>query len=104
VAPLQIAQETARIHSIALEHAAFCEGPEQLLSTPTVLDRLEEMLDGPEPHPPIEHGVRWLQDHRPAEHRVLRADFRLGRFMVGDDGRVAVLDWEQRIGATRPRI
>ena len=81
VLPLLMAQETARIHSIALEHVPFFEGPQQLPSTPTVLDRLEEMLDGPELQPPIEHGVRWLRDHRPTEHRVLliRADLRLGK-------------------------
>jgi aminoglycoside phosphotransferase (APT) family kinase protein len=97
VLPLQMAQEMARIHSIPLEQVPFVSGPEQLPSTPTVLDALEEMLDGlPEPHPAIELGLRWLRDHTPTEHDLvlIHFDFRLGNFIVGEDGMVAVLDWE----------
>jgi aminoglycoside phosphotransferase (APT) family kinase protein len=95
--PLQMAQEMARIHSIALEQVPFVAGPEQLPSTPAVLDSLQDMLDGlPEPHPAIELGLRWLRDHTPTEHGLvlIHADFRLGNFIIDERGIAAVLDWE----------
>jgi aminoglycoside phosphotransferase (APT) family kinase protein len=95
--PRQMAQEIARIHSIALDQVPFVAGPREQPSTPAVVDALEEMLDGlPEPHPAIELGLRWLRDHTPTEHGLvlIHADFRLGNFMVDDHGIAAVLDWE----------
>ena len=49
-----------------------------------------------EPHPALELGFRWLDEHRPATRpdAVVHGDFRLGNLMVDDDGLAAVLDWE----------
>jgi aminoglycoside phosphotransferase (APT) family kinase protein len=95
--PAQMAEELARIHSVALEQVPFVAGPEQSPATPTVLASLEEMLDSlPEPHPAIELGLRWLRDHVPTDHGLvlIHADFRLGNFIIDEDGMAAVLDWE----------
>ena len=44
----------------------------------------------------LEVAYRWLLEHRPARHAdvVVHGDFRLGNFVVGEDGLRAVLDWE----------
>ncbi|MEQ8839612.1 MAG: phosphotransferase family protein [Acidimicrobiales bacterium] len=53
-----------------------------------------EMLG--DPHPVFDLAFRWLDDHRPRarEPRVVHGDFRMGNFLIGPDGVVAVLDWE----------
>ena len=95
--PVQMAEQLARIHSIALELVDFAPGPRQAPVTPRLLDGLEAQLDTlPEPHPAIELGLRWLRENVPASHGLVlvHADFRLGNFVVDEDGIVAVLDWE----------
>ena len=95
--PDQMAEELARIHAIPLDQVGFVAGPQAPPATPSVLDSLEEQLDTlPEPHPAIELGLRWLRDtERITQELVLvHADFRLGNFVVDDQGMVAVLDWE----------
>jgi aminoglycoside phosphotransferase (APT) family kinase protein len=49
-----------------------------------------------DPHPAIELGIRWLEDHRPPpdESVVCHGDFRSGNGIVGPDGLRAVIDWE----------
>jgi aminoglycoside phosphotransferase (APT) family kinase protein len=49
-----------------------------------------------EPHPAMELGLRWLEDHAPTPRRLafLHGDFRNGNFLVGPEGLRAVLDWE----------
>lgn len=49
-------------------------------------------------HPALEWGLRWIEE-RLAAHVNLRpvpvhGDFRLGNFIVNDDGLAAVIDWE----------
>jgi aminoglycoside phosphotransferase (APT) family kinase protein len=95
--PEQMAEELARIHSIPLERVDFVAGPRTAPATASVLESLEEQLDTlPEPHPAIELGLRWLRDNeRTTQDLVLvHADFRLGNFIVDEQGMVAVLDWE----------
>lgn len=50
-----------------------------------------------EPRPAIELVLRWLAEHRPPEvpPRLVHGDFRNGNLMIGEDGLVAVLDWER---------
>ncbi|HZB42723.1 MAG TPA: phosphotransferase family protein [Ilumatobacter sp.] len=46
--------------------------------------------------PTFELALRWLDQHRPAAGHpvIVHGDFRLGNFVVADDGLAAVLDWE----------
>ncbi len=46
--------------------------------------------------PALELGLRWLDLHRPPpmRARVVHGDFRLGNFIVAEDGLRAVIDWE----------
>ena len=73
---------------------------------PDVIDRLPaaDPLGDPLPfldalgeaRPALELGVRWLARHRPVAGRrvTVHGDFRMGNFLVGDDGLRGVLDWE----------
>jgi aminoglycoside phosphotransferase (APT) family kinase protein len=49
-----------------------------------------------EPLPAVELGLRWLRANapEPAEPRLVHGDFRLGNFIVDEDGLAAVIDWE----------
>jgi aminoglycoside phosphotransferase (APT) family kinase protein len=53
-----------------------------------------EMLD--DPHPVFDLALRWLDDNRPESRapRIVHGDFRMGNFLIGSDGMIAVLDWE----------
>lgn len=46
--------------------------------------------------PALELGFRWIEQNLPRQTRraVLHGDFRLGNFIVGEDGIRLVLDWE----------
>ena len=46
--------------------------------------------------PAVELGLRWLRANapEPAEPRLVHGDFRLGNFIVDEDGLAAVIDWE----------
>jgi aminoglycoside phosphotransferase (APT) family kinase protein len=87
---LELAEELARIHAIPAERLPF-------LPAGTVWDALYADLDAvAEPHPAIEYGLAWCRDRLPLERPrvVSHGDFRLGNFVVGPEGLVAVLDWE----------
>jgi aminoglycoside phosphotransferase (APT) family kinase protein len=49
-----------------------------------------------EPLPAVELGLRWLRANapEPAEARLVHGDFRLGNFIVDENGLAAVIDWE----------
>jgi aminoglycoside phosphotransferase (APT) family kinase protein len=49
-----------------------------------------------EPLPAVELGLRWLRAHapEPVEAGLVHGDFRLGNFIVDEDGLAAVIDWE----------
>jgi aminoglycoside phosphotransferase (APT) family kinase protein len=49
-----------------------------------------------EPLPAVELGLRWLRANapEPAQPRLVHGDFRLGNFIVDEDGLAAVIDWE----------
>jgi aminoglycoside phosphotransferase (APT) family kinase protein len=93
----QLGQALARIHSI--EPAAL-EGILPAAQADPALAQIEEwerQLDEiGEPLPAVELGLRWLraQAPDPAEPRLVHGDYRLGNFIVDEQGLAAVIDWE----------
>jgi aminoglycoside phosphotransferase (APT) family kinase protein len=86
----QAADALARIHRLPTETA-----PQQTITDPVARFRSALDLFG-EPHAALELGLRWLDQHRPGEVGpcVVHGDFRLGNWIVDDDGLAAVVDWE----------
>jgi aminoglycoside phosphotransferase (APT) family kinase protein len=93
----QLAQALADIHRIDADLLSdVFEGS----PTDPALDQIDEwerQLDEiGEPLPAVELGLRWLRANapEPAEVRLVHGDFRLGNFIVGEEGLAAVIDWE----------
>jgi aminoglycoside phosphotransferase (APT) family kinase protein len=93
----QLGEALARIHSIA---PADLDGvlPESR-GDPAIaqIEEWERQLDEiGAPLPAVELGLRWLRANtpEPAEPRLVHGDFRLGNFIVDEDGLAAVIDWE----------
>lgn len=86
----EMAEELAKIHSIALARLPFLRDADPFDVFYEELDSVEE------PHPAIELGLRWARERIPLERpRVVgHGDFRLGNLAVDENGLVAVLDWE----------
>jgi aminoglycoside phosphotransferase (APT) family kinase protein len=93
----QLAKALARIHSIdpaSLEGVLPDAGPDPALAQ---IDEWERQLDEiGEPLPAVELGLRWLRANapEPAAVGIVHGDFRLGNFIVDEDGLAAVIDWE----------
>ena len=96
-APAQLAEALARIHSIdpaELDGVLPDPGPDPAVAQ---IEEWERQLDEiGEPLPAVELGLRWLRANapEPAEPRLVHGDFRLGNFIVDEDGLAAVIDWE----------
>ncbi len=93
----QLAEALARIHAIdpakldgVLPSASGDPAIAQIAEWERQLDEIGEPL------PAVELGLRWLRAHapEPAEPRLVHGDFRLGNFIVDEDGLAAVIDWE----------
>lgn len=85
-----LAAELAKIHAIDAAQLPF-------LAVGDVLARFAAELESVgEPHPAIEYGLRWLEEHRPGPLApvVSHGDFRIGNAAVSAEGLVALLDWE----------
>jgi aminoglycoside phosphotransferase (APT) family kinase protein len=93
----QLGEALARIHSI---DPAQLEGVVPDPGANPATDQLaewERQLDEiGEPLPTVELGLRWLRANAPdpAEPRLVHGDFRLGNFIVDEEGLAAVIDWE----------
>jgi aminoglycoside phosphotransferase (APT) family kinase protein len=93
----QLGDALARIHSLPVSEVGALlpavEGDPALAQ----IDEWERQLDEiGEPLPAVELGLRWLRANAPspAEPRLVHGDFRLGNFIVDEDGLAAVIDWE----------
>lgn len=107
----QLAEALARIHSIDTakldgvlprhetggSSASPAEPPRTTDPALAQVEEWERQLDEiGEPLPAVELGLRWLRAHlpEPAVPRLVHGDFRLGNFIVDEDGLAAVIDWE----------
>jgi aminoglycoside phosphotransferase (APT) family kinase protein len=94
---VQLAEALAGIHSI---DPADLDGVLPAPAGDPALVQLEEwerQLDEiGEPLPAVELGLRWLRANAPdpVGPRLVHGDFRLGNFIVDEDGLGAVIDWE----------
>ena len=93
----QLGDALARIHSLPVSEVGALlpsvEGDPALAQ----IEEWERQLDEiGEPLPAVELGLRWLRANSPgpAEPRLVHGDFRLGNFIVDEDGLAAVIDWE----------
>ena len=93
----QLAQALAAIHAIepagldrVLPHPGSNPALAQLAEWERQLDQIGEHL------PAVELGLRWLRRNAPdpVAPRLVHGDFRLGNFIVDEDGLAAVIDWE----------
>jgi aminoglycoside phosphotransferase (APT) family kinase protein len=93
----QLGEALARIHSI---DPAGLDGVLPAAAGDPALAQIEEwerQLDEiGEPLPAVELGLRWLRANAPdpVEPILVHGDFRLGNFIVDEDGLGAVIDWE----------
>ena len=95
--PEQLAKELSKIHAIPLKQLPSLPGARNEPAADYVLSTLKRELDDlEEPHPAIELGLSWLREHAPTSHGIVlnHGDFRVGNFMVDEEGLVGVLDWE----------
>jgi aminoglycoside phosphotransferase (APT) family kinase protein len=93
----QLGSALARIHAIdpgrlngVLPRPAGDPALDQVSEWERQLDEIGEPL------PAVELGLRWLRANapEPAETRLVHGDFRLGNFIVDEQGLAAVIDWE----------
>jgi aminoglycoside phosphotransferase (APT) family kinase protein len=93
----QLGNALARIHSIAPGDLDGALPESQGDPAIVQIEEWERQLDSiGEPLPAVELGLRWLRANapEPAEPRVVHGDFRLGNFIVDENGLAAVIDWE----------
>jgi aminoglycoside phosphotransferase (APT) family kinase protein len=93
----QLGEALARIHSIepaVLDDVLPSSGGDPALAQIAEWERQLDEIG--EPLPAVELGLRWLRANAPeaAAPRLVHGDFRLGNFIVDEDGLAAVIDWE----------
>ena len=80
----------AGLHAIDPQVVAPLQSADPLTQIRLTLDALDM------PSPTFEFAIRWLESNRPQtlSTAIVHGDFRLGNFIVGEEGLRAVLDWE----------
>jgi aminoglycoside phosphotransferase (APT) family kinase protein len=95
----QLGAALARLHAIDLDSAAASLG-QSVITRPVaaVLEMLRASLaDLLQPEPALSYGLRWLENHAPAEPAravLVHGDARVGNLIVSDQGLRGILDWE----------
>jgi aminoglycoside phosphotransferase (APT) family kinase protein len=86
----QCGEILARIHSIPADAIPGLDAGDPLADTAAMIHSFDD------PSPALELGLAWLERNRPEPSGdvVVHGDFRLGNFIVAEDGIRAVLDWE----------
>lgn len=95
--PAQLAQALARIHAMPLGPLSEWAGEPPDDPGVAAIQLWEQVLDAVgEPLPVVELGLRWLRANlpAPAPATLVHGDFRLGNFLVSEEGLAAVIDWE----------
>lgn len=96
--PGQLALALARIHRADPSGVELSAGRKAADPALEACALWEAELDAVgEPLPAVEAGLRWLRLHPPPPPQTLvpvHGDFRLGNFIVDEDGLAAVIDWE----------
>jgi aminoglycoside phosphotransferase (APT) family kinase protein len=91
----QLGTILGRIHGLALNCAPNLK---HVTTRAHVAHYRERLSLWPEPMPALEFGLRWIEQHTPAETteivRFVHGDFRHGNLIVGPEGVRSVLDWE----------
>jgi aminoglycoside phosphotransferase (APT) family kinase protein len=95
--PVQLGDALARIHAIDPSGLDGLLPASPADSAIAQIEEWERQLDEiGEPQPAVELGLRWLRANapEPVEPRLVHGDFRLGNFIVDEQGLAAVIDWE----------
>lgn len=97
----QLGEIIAAIHRVPLSTPGLegLQRPEPgMTSAESELHRFEQTYRtiAPEPHPAFELALRWLKRNLPpqTDDVLVHGDYRMGNFIVGQEGIRAVLDWE----------
>jgi aminoglycoside phosphotransferase (APT) family kinase protein len=93
----QLADALARLHSLRSADLGDVLPAAQADPALGQIEEWERQLDEiGEPLPAVELGLRWLRANapEPAEPALVHGDFRLGNFIVDEEGLAAVIDWE----------
>jgi aminoglycoside phosphotransferase (APT) family kinase protein len=93
----QLGEALAGIHSIdPAELEGVLSDPGANPATDQLAEWERQLDEIGEPLPAVELGLRWLRANAPdpAEPRLVHGDFRLGNFIVDENGLAAVIDWE----------
>jgi aminoglycoside phosphotransferase (APT) family kinase protein len=95
--PEQLAEALARVHGVPVSELDGVLPAAEADPAVAQISEWERQLDTiDEPLPAVELGLRWLRANAPApaEVRLVHGDFRLGNFIVDENGLAAVIDWE----------
>jgi aminoglycoside phosphotransferase (APT) family kinase protein len=95
--PRQLGAALAEIHRLTTADVDGILPPSPDDPALAQISEWERQLDGiGEALPAVELGLRWLRANAPppASPRLVHGDFRLGNFIIAEDGLAAVIDWE----------
>jgi aminoglycoside phosphotransferase (APT) family kinase protein len=96
--PQQMAEELAKIHSMAVGELDFLRQPPQAQSAAEAsIAEMYAMLDELNINNPVwEWTLRWAKNNLPEPNPLTfnHGDFRLGNLLVDENGLAAVIDWE----------